>query len=123
MMPKPIITRTPNNTSYKITFLPCSKGSNKEVKKAPVERHAKVTEILETLIALKKVSQCSVIINPAKTNPIKIFNGIANGIFFIQMKSNIKTEAIAILNQTNGMALSEIKAPNTAVKPHIKTMR
>jgi hypothetical protein len=123
MIPKPTITRTPKKTSYKITFLPCNRGSNNEVKNAPVERQAKVTEILETLIALKKVSQCNVIINPAKINPTKIFNGTLNGILFIQIKNKMKTEAIDILYQTNGTAAREIRAPSTAVKPQIKTMR
>jgi len=123
MIPKPMMTRTPKKTSYKITFLPCNKGSNKDVKNAPVERHAKVTEILETLIALKKVSQCNVIINPAKINPIRIFNGTLKGILFIQIKNKMKTEAIDILYQTNGTAAREIRAPSTAVKPQIKTMR
>lgn len=63
-IPKPKITSNPKKTSYQITFLLFIIGSNIEVKNAPVERHARVTEMLETLIALKKVSQCSVIIRP-----------------------------------------------------------
>ena len=35
-----------------------------EVKNAPVDKQASVMDILETLIALKKVIQCKAIINP-----------------------------------------------------------
>jgi hypothetical protein len=50
-------------------------GSIKEAKKAPVDKQASVTEILETLIALKKVNQCKAIINPANKNPTSVFFG------------------------------------------------
>jgi hypothetical protein len=38
------------------------------VKRAPVDKHAKVIETLETFIALKKVNQCMAIIKPAIKN-------------------------------------------------------
>jgi hypothetical protein len=43
-------------------------GSSSDVKKAPVDKQANVKEILEILMALKKVNQCSAIINPANKN-------------------------------------------------------
>ena len=53
-------------------------GSNNEAKKAPVDKQASVTEILETLMALKKVNQCKAIINPAIRKPISVFLGTLN---------------------------------------------
>ena len=43
-------------------------GSKIEVKKAPVDKQANVMDILETLMALKKVNQCRAMINPANKN-------------------------------------------------------
>lgn len=40
-------------------------GSKMEVKKAPVDKQANVTDTFETLIALKKVNQCRAMIKPA----------------------------------------------------------
>ena len=48
-------------------------GSKIEVKKAPVDKHANVIEILETLMALKKVIQCKAITNPETINNIMSF--------------------------------------------------
>ena len=52
-----------------------------EAKKAPVDRQANVIEILEILIALKKVNQCKAIINPAKNKSNNSFFCNFNGIF------------------------------------------
>ena len=43
-------------------------GSIREVKKAPVDKQAKVIDTFETFIALKKVNQCKAIIKPATKN-------------------------------------------------------
>ena len=56
-MHNPQTTSNPKNTSYQTIFFPNNIGSKSEVKNAPVERHAKVIEILETFMALKKVNQ------------------------------------------------------------------
>ena len=39
-----------------------------EVKKAPVDKQANVIDMLETLMALKKVIQCKAIIKPEISN-------------------------------------------------------
>ena len=62
---KPPTTSNPNTISYPTIFFLLTIGSINEVKKAPVDRHAKVTETLETLIALKNVNQCKAITVPA----------------------------------------------------------
>ena len=46
-------------------FLPVQRGSRKDVKNAPVDKHAKVTEMFDTLMALKNVNQCKAIMIPA----------------------------------------------------------
>ena len=58
-------------------------GSIKEAKKAPVDKHASVTDILETLMALKKVNQCKAIIKPANKNPIRVFLGTRKEVLLI----------------------------------------
>jgi hypothetical protein len=58
-------------------------GSIIEVKKAPVDKHAKVIDTLETLMALKKVNQCSAITKPATKNFKRTFLGSFKGTFFI----------------------------------------
>ena len=63
-----MITMMPKKTSYQMIFLPVHIGSRKDVKNAPVDRHAKVTEILETLMALKNVNQCKAMMIPAINN-------------------------------------------------------
>jgi hypothetical protein len=60
-------------------------GSNKEAKNAPVDKQASVTEILETLMALKKVNQCKAIIKPAKRNPMRVFLGTRKEVLLIPM--------------------------------------
>ena len=75
-MLKPMMTITPKKTSYQITFRPNKIGSRKEVKNAPVDKHANVTETLETLMALKNVNQCKAMTTPANNNCSKIFVGI-----------------------------------------------
>lgn len=98
-------------------------GSINDVKKAPVLMVTKATETLETLIALKKKIQCNAIMIPVKINLNKAFVSIDTFLFFMIKYPNIKMDANAILNQTNGMASIEIKAPKIAVKPHIKTIK
>ena len=66
MMYRPKIIINPKTTSYKIIFLPYKIGSSNEAKKAPVDKQASVTEIFDTLIALKKVNQCNAMMSPAK---------------------------------------------------------
>ena len=75
----------PKTTSYHIIFLPKNRGSINDAKKAPVDKQANVTEILDTLIALKKVNQCKAIIKPANKNPIIVLIGIFREVFLIQM--------------------------------------
>ena len=90
-------------------------GSSKEVKNAPVDMTAKVTETLEALIAPKKVSQCTAMIKPAIKKPVSTF--LENRRLFFLNKINNPTNPVAnnILYQTNGIASSEISAPSTAV--------
>lgn len=98
-------------------------GSIIEVKKAPVERQANVTDTLDSLMALKKVNQWSAMINPASKNLRMSFLEMLLFIFFNLMYKKIKKTANNILNQTSGKASKEISAPKMAVKPQIKTMR
>jgi len=81
MIYNPPTTTSPNKTSYQITFRRYKIGSKKEVKKAPVDKHAKVTETLETLMALKKVSQCKAMTNPRSKNPKIVFLGTTKFVF------------------------------------------
>ena len=81
IMYNPATTINPKSTSYQMTFLPKKRGSNNEVKKAPVDKQAKVTEILDTLMALKKVNQCKAMINPANKKPIIALGGTCKDIF------------------------------------------
>lgn len=97
-------------------------GSSIEVKKAPVAKQASVTEMLDSLIALKKVSQCMAMIKPAKKSPIIVFLGSFNGIFLNAINSKIKPVAKAIRYQTKDKACKEINLPNTAVNPQINTI-
>lgn len=57
---------SPKKTSYQMIFLLCKMGSKKEAKKAPVDKQANVTDTLETLMALKNVSQCKAMTNPKR---------------------------------------------------------
>lgn len=122
-MYNPPTTIKPNKTSYQTTFFPNNKGSKIDVKKAPVDKQAKVTETLETFMALKKVNQCKAITNPANRNANTVFLGIFVFIFLNLIYIKIKTTAKDILHQTKGKASKEIKAPKIAVKPQIKTIR
>jgi len=56
-------------------------GSSSDVKKAPVDKQAKVKEILEIFMALKKVNQCSAMINPANKNWRAVLIEILSRIF------------------------------------------
>ena len=83
---------------------------------------ANVTETLDAFIAPKKHNQCNAIINPARKNRESVFGEKRSFSFFRRTNNNINPEANNILNQTNGMASIEIKAPNTAVNPQINTI-
>ena len=123
IMIRPTITNMPNSTSIHLIFFFCSKGSKNEVKKAPVDKHAKVTEILDTLMALKKVNQCSAMMQPAAKNRAITSGDARKGIFLKTKYRAIIAAAKLIRNQTKGKASSVIKAPRMAVNPQIKTMR
>ena len=75
------------------------------------------------LMALKNVNQCKAISNPAKENPSKVLLETFIGILLYQIYKTINTKAITILNHTKGRASNDIRAPKTAVKPHMKTMK
>ncbi len=60
-------------------------GSSIEVKKAPVESIDNVIDILDTLIAAKKVIQCKAIIIPAKKRVKNNLLEILRDIFLKQM--------------------------------------
>ena len=98
-------------------------GSKNEVNKAPVLKVTNATETLDTLIAIKKVTQCSDIINPPNINLSAVLGSIFSDFFLNKKYSKIKTEANNMRYQTNGMASMLIKAPKIAVKPQMKTMR
>lgn len=68
IIPNPKTTKIPNNTSYHTIFRLKKIGSKIEVKNAPVEIQAKVIDMLEILIAWKKVNQCKAITNPETIN-------------------------------------------------------
>ncbi|GEC77795.1 hypothetical protein FAQ01_06650 [Flavobacterium aquatile] len=78
----PKTTINPKNISYQTIFFLKKIGSIIEVKKAPVDKQAKVIDTFETFIALKKVNQCNAIINPATRNLRITFLGTVIGIFF-----------------------------------------
>ena len=123
MIYNPPTTINPNTISYQTTFLPNKSGSINDVKKAPIDRQAKVTDTLETLIALKNVNQCNMIINPANRKANNVFLGTCNGIFFTLIYTKINSTARSIRHQTNGKASNEIKAPIMAVKPQMNTIK
>lgn len=62
------MTSAPKKISMTLIFLLKKKGSMKEVKNAPVLMVTRATEILEILIALKKVIQCRAMRTPEKMN-------------------------------------------------------
>ena len=119
----PITTKIPNITSYLIIFLLYNNGSKKDVKKAPKESTERVTETLDSLIALKNVIQCKAIKTPAKII-FKTRNLLIIIFFFkrIEKKSKIK-KAIAILYHTRDIESIEIKEPKIAVNPKINTIK
>ena len=98
-------------------------GSNIDVKNAPVAKQANVTEMLDSLMALKKVSQCKAMIKPAKRSPIIVFRGSFNGIFLNAINTIINPVAKIIRYQTSGRASNEINLPNIAVNPQINTIK
>lgn len=94
-----------------------------EAKNAPVESTARVTETFEAFIAPKNVSQCNAIIIPAKAKPPKVLHENFRFSFLNFRNTKIIPVAKSIRYQTKGMASKEIKAPNTAVKPQMKTIK
>jgi len=94
-----------------------------EAKKAPVEKTASVIETFETLIALKKNSQCKAIKNPTPIKWAKDFAGSFHGFFVIKTYKSMKIPAISILYQTKEASLIVISSPKTAVNPQINTIK
>ena len=93
-----------------------------EVKNAPVDNIANVIDTLDTLIAPKNVSQWAAITNPAIMRT-RSFLGATFKFFFLNLiHIRINPLAQSILYHTNGTASNEMSAPNTAVKPQIKTI-
>ena len=74
-------------------------------------------------LAPKNVSQCTAIIIPAMEKDRNAFRESEISIFFHLIYKNIKIEAIPIRNHTKGTESILIRAPSTAVNPHINTMR
>jgi hypothetical protein len=98
-------------------------GSSKEAKKAPVDIIANVIDTLDTFIAAKNASQCIAIKKPTAANFSKELFDTFNLSFLNKIKIKINTAPKNILNQTKGKAFIEIKSPNTAVKPQMKTIK
>lgn len=94
-----------------------------EAKNAPVENIASVIEMLEALIAAKKVIQCKAMIIPAIENLIIAFSGTLSVVFFSLINMNINTPAMVILYQTKGIASNDISSPKIAVNPAISTKK
>jgi len=84
---------------------------------------ARVIETLETFIAEKNANQCNAIRNPTKQNFNKALIGILILSLLKDIKMRTKKDPNNILYQTKGMASIEIRAPNTAVKPQINTIK
>lgn len=93
----------------------------KDAKNAPVENMISVMDTLDSSIAPKKVIQCKATIIPATENFAKVFKEILSLILENFIKPNIKTPAINIRNQTNGIAVMVISFPKIAVNPAMKT--
>jgi hypothetical protein len=91
--------------------------------KAPNDKIESVIDTLDTLIALKKNTQCNEIITPQKnsfkTKDLEIFNFL----FKKGAKISKHIDPINILYHTNWIESIEIKDPNIAVKPKIKTIK
>jgi hypothetical protein len=84
---------------------------------------ANATETFDTLMALKKVIQCSAMVIPAITRINNVFKETFNENLFIPMYIRMQIVAKNIRCHTSGMASILINLPKTAVKPQIKTMR
>tara|TARA_B100000780_G_scaffold93943_1_gene65342 strand:+ start:3277 stop:3585 length:309 start_codon:yes stop_codon:yes gene_type:complete len=98
-------------------------GSKKEVIKAPNDKIESVIETFDTLIDLKKKTQCNDMITPQNNN-LKII--ILEIFIFFPKKganNNKHIDAINILYQTNFIESIEIIEPNIAVNPKIKTIK
>ena len=98
-------------------------GSKIEVKKAPVDKQAKVMEILETLMALKKVIQCKAIIKPETSKETISLLDNLKLVFLYKMYPKINKTANDIRHQTNGKASNEISLPKMAVNPQMNTIK
>ena len=86
-------------------------------------KHTTATETVETLIDLKKQSQCIVTQAPTPSKPKKSFLLIENNCFLYAKKSNKAIKAISILYHTKWIASSVINLPNMPVIPKIRTIR
>ncbi len=83
-MYKPKITNDPSIISTKFIFLLKKNGSIKEAKKAPVLIVTNATDTFETLIALKKVIQCTAIMSPEIKKESAAFEVILKDFFLIK---------------------------------------
>ena len=79
-------------------------------------KHTTATETVDTLIDLKKQSQCIVTKAPTPSKPKKSFLLIANNCFLYAKKSNKAIKAISILYHTKWIASSVINLPNMPVE-------
>ena len=94
-----------------------------EVKNAPVDKQANVIDILETLIALKKVIQCKAIIKPEINNKTISFLDNLKLVFLYKMYPKISKTANDMRHQTKGIASKEIFFPKMAVNPQMNTIK
>ncbi len=98
-------------------------GSINDAKKAPVENMASVMDTFDTSIAPKNVIQCKAMMMPAIESLSKDLGLMLILTFATLTYTNIKIEAMTILNHTKGMAVMVISSPKIAVNPAIKTKK
>src|SRR5690606_18312334 len=96
MITKPIITITPNKTSYHLILDLLTKGSIKAVQKEAVAKPARQTEILDTLAAPKNKIQCSAITAPVTNIFTSSFCGSRTFDFLHQKITPKNREAISV---------------------------
>ena len=118
------ITINPKNISYGTIFFLKIIGSIKAINNADEDMHTSATDTLDTLIAIKKVAQCTAIIIPIPKN----FNNVRVSTLKETLRITINTanprKAIPILTQANGAPSNEsINLPKTPVNPHINMMK
>ena len=116
-------TTTPITTSYNNSFLLKNIGSINAEKREEVAKQTTATDTVDTLIDLKKQSQCKVTIAPTPNIPKKSFLLIVNNRFLYAKKSIKVIKAISILYHTKWVASKVINLPNTPVNPKMTTIR